>query len=48
MDYQVTARKWRPQSFEQIIGQESLVRAIKNALSSGKIPMLFYFQESEE
>lgn len=43
MEYQVTARKWRPQSFEQIVGQESLVRAIKNAISSGKIPHAFLF-----
>jgi DNA polymerase-3 subunit gamma/tau len=43
MNYQVTARKWRPQTFSSIIGQENLVRAIQNALSSGKIPHAFLF-----
>lgn len=43
MDYQVTARKWRPQSFKEIIGQDSIVTTVKNALSSGKIPHAFLF-----
>ncbi len=43
MDYKVTARKWRPQSFEEIIGQDNLVLAIKNSLSSGKIPHALLF-----
>lgn len=43
MDYQVTARKWRPQSFKEIIGQENIVTTVQNALSSGKIPHAFLF-----
>lgn len=43
MEYQVTARKWRPQLFCDIAGQESLVRAIKNALSTGRIPHAYLF-----
>ncbi len=43
MEYQVTARKWRPQNFQEIIGQDSIVTTIRNALSSGKIPHAFLF-----
>ena len=43
MEYQVTARKWRPQSFEEVIGQEHVTRALKNAFGSGKIPHAFLF-----
>lgn len=43
MEYQVTARKWRPQSFEQVIGQEHVTRALTNAIESGKIPHAFLF-----
>ncbi len=37
MSYIVLARKWRPQGFEDLIGQETVVTTFKNALSSGKI-----------
>jgi len=43
MNYLVTARKWRPQLFKDIIGQESLVRTLVNSLSSGKIPHALLF-----
>ena len=43
MEYQVTARKWRPQAFADVIGQENLIQVIKNALSSGKIPHAYLF-----
>ncbi|NPV01889.1 MAG: DNA polymerase III subunit gamma/tau [Brevinematales bacterium] len=43
MEYQVTARKWRPQTFGEVIGQEHVTRALTNALSSGKIPHAFLF-----
>lgn len=43
MEYQVTARKWRPQSFREIVGQDNIVTTVKNALSSGKIPHAFLF-----
>lgn len=43
MEYQVTARKWRPQAYKDVIGQESLVRALKNALVSGRVPHAFLF-----
>ncbi|MCW5196383.1 DNA polymerase III subunit gamma/tau [Buchnera aphidicola (Pemphigus obesinymphae)] len=43
-NYQVLARKWRPQSFDQVIGHEYVLTAISNALSIGQIhhAWLFY------
>lgn len=43
MDYQVTARKYRPQHFSEVIGQEHVTRALKNAIQSGKIPHAYLF-----
>jgi len=37
MNYQILARKWRPQSFKDIIGQKHIVTAISNGLSLGRI-----------
>ncbi len=36
--YRVLARKYRPASFEDLIGQEPMVRTISNAFESGRIP----------
>ncbi len=36
--YRVLARKYRPQSFEDLIGQEAMVRTLSNAFDSGRIP----------
>lgn len=43
MDYKVTARKWRPQSFSDVVGQENLVKTIQSSLSTGRIPHAFLF-----
>lgn len=43
MSYIVLARKWRPQNFDDLIGQESVVRTIKNAISSGRIVHAYLF-----
>lgn len=43
MKYQVTARKWRPQLFGEVIGQEHVTRALRNAISSGKISQAYLF-----
>jgi len=42
-NYQVTARKWRPQDFNQVIGQEHVTTALINAVNSGKIPHAYLF-----
>lgn len=36
--YRVLARKYRPRSFEDLIGQEPMVRTLSNAFDSGRIP----------
>ena len=41
MSFQVLARKWRPQTFDEVVGQNTLVRTLKNALSSGRIGHAF-------
>lgn len=43
MSYIVLARKWRPQNFDDLVGQESVVTTFKNALSSGKIVHAYLF-----
>jgi DNA polymerase-3 subunit gamma/tau len=43
MSYIVLARKWRPQGFDDLIGQEAVVKTLKNALSSGKIVHAYLF-----
>jgi DNA polymerase-3 subunit gamma/tau len=35
--YQVIARKWRPQTFDDIVGQEHVVRTLKNAITRNRI-----------
>ncbi|MBB5517457.1 DNA polymerase III subunit gamma/tau [Amphiplicatus metriothermophilus] len=35
--YQVLARKYRPQTFDDLIGHEAMVRALRNAFASGRI-----------
>ena len=36
--YRVLARKYRPQRFEDLIGQDGMVRTLRNAFASGRIP----------
>ena len=43
MPYQVLARKWRPQQFDDVIGQPAVTRTLKNALTSGRIAQSFVF-----
>ncbi len=35
MDFHVSARKWRPQTFEEVIGQDHVVQVLRNAISQG-------------
>ena len=37
MTYQVLARKWRPKTFADLVGQEHVVKALKNALDKGRL-----------
>ncbi len=37
------ARKWRPQTFDEVVGQDEVVRALKNAISMGKIGHAYLF-----
>ncbi|MBB3773123.1 DNA polymerase-3 subunit gamma/tau [Angulomicrobium tetraedrale] len=39
--YRVLARKYRPQTFADLIGQEAMVRTLKNAFSSGRIAQAY-------
>jgi len=39
--YEVLARKYRPQNFDDLIGQDALVRTLKNAIDSGRIAHAF-------
>ncbi|MGE0704295.1 MAG: DNA polymerase III subunit gamma/tau [Vicinamibacterales bacterium] len=43
MSYQVTARKWRPQRFDDVVGQQAVTRTLRNALSSGRLAQAFVF-----
>jgi DNA polymerase-3 subunit gamma/tau len=43
MDYLVLARKWRPQTFEDVIGQEQAVRTLQNAIHYQRIAHAFIF-----
>jgi DNA polymerase-3 subunit gamma/tau len=35
--YQVIARKWRPQTFDDVVGQDHVVRTLRNAIARGRI-----------
>src|SRR5262245_49818771 len=37
MNYQVLARKWRPRDFASLVGQEHVVRALRNALTQQRL-----------
>ncbi len=43
MSYQVLARKWRPRTFPQMVGQEHVLRALINALDNDRLHHAFLF-----
>ncbi|MGO4220872.1 DNA polymerase III subunit gamma/tau [Lysobacter sp. TAF61] len=43
MSYLVLARKWRPKRFAELVGQEHVVRALTNALDTGRVHHAFLF-----
>jgi DNA polymerase III subunit gamma/tau len=46
MAYQVLARKWRPQRFDDVVGQHAVTRTLRNAIASGRIAQAFVFAGS--
>src|SRR5437660_8717172 len=43
MAYQVLARKWRPQRFDDVVGQQAVTRTLRNALASKRLAHAFVF-----
>jgi DNA polymerase III subunit gamma/tau len=43
MSYQVIARKWRPQKFDDVVGQSAVTRTLRNALTSNRLAQAFVF-----
>lgn len=43
MSYQVLARKWRPKSFDTLVGQDHVVRALSNALNQNRLHHAYLF-----
>jgi DNA polymerase-3 subunit gamma/tau len=43
MSYQVLARKWRPRSFKDMVGQEAVVRMLSNALEQNRLHHAYLF-----
>ena len=43
MSYLVLARKWRPQSFDTMTGQEHIVRTLSNAIAQGRVAHAYLF-----
>jgi DNA polymerase III subunit gamma/tau len=43
VSYQVIARKWRPQRFDDVVGQQAVTRTLRNAIASGRLAHAFVF-----
>jgi DNA polymerase III subunit gamma/tau len=43
VSYQILARKWRPQRFEEVVGQQAVTQTLRNALVSGRVAQAFVF-----
>lgn len=43
MSYQVIARKWRPQTFEEVTGQEAITQTLKNAIEHDRLHHAYLF-----
>jgi DNA polymerase-3 subunit gamma/tau len=46
MAYQVLARKWRPQRFDDVVGQQAVTRTLRNAIASTRIAHAYVFAGS--
>lgn len=43
MEYQVLARKWRPKNFDEVIGQDHIVKTLKNSIATNRIAHAYLF-----
>ena len=43
MSYQVFARKWRPQVFEDVVGQSHITKTLQNAIATNRLAHAFLF-----
>jgi len=43
VSYRVFARKYRPQTFEEVVGQEHITRTLQNAISAGRVAQAYLF-----
>jgi len=43
MSYQVLARKWRPQTFDEVIGQDHVIQTLSNAIESDRVAHAYLF-----
>ena len=43
MSYEVLARKWRPQTFDEVIGQDHITRTLKKAFESNRLSHAYLF-----
>ena len=43
MSYVVLARKWRPQNFDEVVGQEHVTTTLKNSIDSGRVAHAYLF-----
>jgi DNA polymerase III subunit gamma/tau len=43
MSYQVIARKWRPQSFSEVVGQQHVTRTLANAIAASRVAHAYIF-----
>ena len=43
MSYQVLARKWRPQVFDDVVGQGHITRTLQNAITTSRLSHAFLF-----
>ncbi|MDR2720995.1 MAG: AAA family ATPase, partial [Puniceicoccales bacterium] len=42
-EYRVIARRWRPRTFDELIGQEHIVRTLRNAINGGRVAHAYCF-----
>src|ERR1700686_5825835 len=43
MSYQVIARKWRPQTFDDLVGQQHVTETLKNAIKNDRVAHAYIF-----